>query len=63
MESMDTILLGRVTYEVMINFWPAQTEASSPGADSMNKIPKIVLSRALEIAAWGNWDPARVLKK
>jgi len=36
MNSMDTILIGRVTYEIMTNFWPAQTEATAPGADKMN---------------------------
>jgi dihydrofolate reductase len=62
MNSMDTILLGRVTYQVMINFWPAQTEATAPGADGMNKNPKVVLSRTLQTAPWGNWEPARVIK-
>jgi dihydrofolate reductase len=62
MSSMDTVLIGRVTYQVMINFWPAQTEATAPGADGMNKNPKIVLSRTLDQAPWGDWAPARVLK-
>jgi dihydrofolate reductase len=62
MESMDTILLGRVTYQVMVNVWPAQTEATAPGADKMNRTPKVVLSRTLEAAPWGEWEPARVLK-
>ena len=62
MNSMDTILLGRVTYEIMINFWPAQTEAVAPGADKMNTTPKIVFSKTLDRAEWGTWKNVRVVK-
>lgn len=61
MNSMDTILLGRVTYEIMTKVWPAQTEATSPGADKMNMTPKIVFSRSLHKAEWGSWDNIRVV--
>ncbi len=63
MNSMDTILIGRVTYEIMTRVWPYQSEASSPGADKMNQTPKIVLSKTLEKATWGNFEPPRVLKE
>ena len=62
MNSMDTILLGRVTYEVMIKVWPYQTEATSPGADKMNTTPKIVFSRTLKKAEWGTYQNAVVMK-
>ncbi len=42
MSSMDTILLGRVTYQIMSEHWPAQTEETDPGADKMNTTPKVV---------------------
>jgi len=61
MNSMDTILLGRVTYEIMNKFWPAQTEATASGADKMNMTPKIVFSRSLQKAEWGSWDNIRVV--
>jgi len=51
MDSMDTILLGRVTYEIMTNHWPTHPE--EPGADKMNATPKIVFSRTLAKAEWG----------
>ena len=38
--SMDTILLGRVTYEIMTNYWPTHYE--EPGADNMNATPMLV---------------------
>ena len=62
MNSMDTILLGRVTYEGMVKFWPFQTEATAPGAEKMNTTPKIVFSKSLQMAEWGSWNNARVLK-
>lgn len=61
MESMDTILLGRVTYEVMIKAWPNWTEEQSPGADKMNHTPKVVLSRTLREAPWGKYAPATII--
>ncbi len=61
MASMDTILLGRVTYQIMANAWPNWTEAESPGADRINGTPKVVLSRTLKEAPWGKYDPATVI--
>ena len=62
MSSMDAILLGRVTYQIMINFWPANTEATAPGADKMNNTPKVVFSRTLDKADWGKYKNVRVVK-
>ena len=49
MSSLDAILFGRVTYELMAGYWPA---ASPPAEDPiiidfMNNTPKIVFSRTL----------------
>jgi len=62
MNSMDTNLLGRVTYEIMTNYWPANTEETAPGADKMNTTPKIVFSKTLDKAEWGKCKNARVVK-
>jgi dihydrofolate reductase len=61
MESMDTILLGRVTYQIMAGAWPNWTENESPGADKMNDTPKVVVSRTLKKASWGKYEPARII--
>jgi dihydrofolate reductase len=61
MDSMDTILIGRKTYEVMVNAWPGATEETAPGADKMNSTPKLVASRTLETAPWGHWNNAAVV--
>jgi dihydrofolate reductase len=62
MGSMDTILLGRVTYQIMAGAWPNWTEEQAPGADKMNKTPKVVLTRTLKEAPWGKYEPATVIK-
>lgn len=63
MESMDTVVLGRVTYELMSGHWPSQTEASSPGANRMNNTPKVVFSRTLKKAEWGKYDNATIVNE
>ncbi len=45
------LLFGRVTYELMANYWPA---AKGEIADLMNDLPKIVASRTMEKADWHN---------
>ena len=61
MESMDTVLLGRVTYETMAGAWPNFTEEQSPGADKMNSVEKVVVSKTLKRAPWGKYEPARII--
>jgi len=62
MSSMDTVLLGRVTYEIMARAWPNMTEESSPGADTMNAVPKVVVSSTLTAAPWGTYGNVRLVK-
>ena len=62
MESMDMVLLGRITYQIMAGAWPNMTEEQSPGADRMNSTPKVVLSRTLDKAPWGRYEPATIIK-
>ncbi len=47
------LMFGRVTYELMANYWPT---ASEPGeiADFMNAMPKYVFSRTLTRSNWNN---------
>ena len=44
-----THIMGRVTYEVMAEFWP---KFDNPVARMMNDIPKVVFSRTLRSATW-----------
>jgi dihydrofolate reductase len=51
LKSIDTILLGRVTYQLFAGYWPS---ATGPDADRLNELPKIVFSRTLEKVEWKN---------
>jgi dihydrofolate reductase len=62
LDSIDTILLGRVTYELFSEHWPDVTSGpEKPFADKLNAIPKIVFSKTLDGAPWGQWKPAQVV--
>jgi dihydrofolate reductase len=52
----NTLLFGRVTYELMASFWPTpQAIKNDPiVAERMNNLPKIVFSRTLNRAEWNN---------
>jgi dihydrofolate reductase len=47
----DTLLFGRVTYEMMAAYWPS---AEGPIADFMNSARKFVATRTLDKADWNN---------
>jgi dihydrofolate reductase len=50
-------IMGRVTYESMARYWPDSAEVF---AEPMNRIPKAVFSRSLQVADWG--DDTRMLR-
>ena len=56
LDSVGTLLFGRVTYELMAAYWPTPSAAKDDPeiAEKMNRMPKIVFSRTLKNAAWQN---------
>ena len=50
-QEIDTLLFGRVTYQLMAAYWPTSTE---PEARMMNELPKFVFSRTLKNVEWSN---------
>lgn len=54
LKSVDTILFGRVTYEMMAGYWPTAPEEDPVIQEAMNSLPKIVFSRTLKNAGWNN---------
>lgn len=54
LKTVDTLLFGRVTYQMMAAYWPTATEDDPVTAKSMNSLPKIVFSRTLDKADWNN---------
>jgi dihydrofolate reductase len=56
LNSVDTLLFGRVTYQMMAEYWPtpAAIEDEPIVAERMNFLPKIVFSPTLEKVEWQN---------
>ncbi len=60
LDDTDIELFGRVTYQLMEDYWPhahedpKSTKAEIDFADRFNAIPKIVFSRTLQKAEWNN---------
>lgn len=62
MDTVDTLVLGRRTYEMFAGFWPHVTEGPEQEfADKWNALRKIVFSTALTRAPWGTWPEANVV--
>jgi dihydrofolate reductase len=55
-EGVDTLLFGRVTYELMAGFWPTpEADTEDPFiTERMNSLAKVVFSTTLETADWEN---------
>ena len=52
--SLDALLLGKVTYEIFASSWPLRTKNEFGIADKFNRMPKFVISSALEKTEWNN---------
>lgn len=61
LDTIDTILLGRITYELFVDFWPTATTDKEVIADKLNSIDKIIFSHTLKEAPWGDWPAAQVI--
>lgn len=51
-----TLVFGRVTYDLMVSFWPTSMAAQQMPdvAQRMNALPKVVFSRTMQEATWQN---------
>jgi dihydrofolate reductase len=56
LESVDTLLFGKITYDLMAGYWPtdAGIQDSPVIAKAMNSLAKIVFSKTLKKADWKN---------
>jgi len=61
LETIDTILLGRRTYDLFVDFWPTATTNKEVIADKLNETKKIVFSNTIAEAPWGKWPDAVVI--
>lgn len=64
MDTIDTILLGRLTYGMFAGYWPNVTAGEeNPFADKLNSKSKIVFSQTLDTAPWGKWGSAVIVRR
>ncbi|HEX3640783.1 MAG TPA: dihydrofolate reductase family protein [Ktedonobacteraceae bacterium] len=56
LSSVDTLLFGRVTYQLMADYWPSPSATTDDPiiADKMNQLHKIAFSKTLEKVEWNN---------
>lgn len=56
LDEVDTLLFGRVTYELMASYWPTPAAMTDDPviAAKMNGLQKVVFSRTLDRADWNN---------
>ncbi len=59
-EAEDAMLMGRVTYQEWLPFWPMSTD--EPYASHINTMPKYVVSTTLEEVEWGKWEKPTLIK-
>lgn len=60
MDSVDTILLGRKTYEIFVSYWPGEGKDEIIG-ERLNSLSKVIVSNTLKEAPWGKWPNATIL--
>ena len=61
LETIDTILFGRTTYEQFASMWPQRSTDNDALATLMNKGKKMVFSNTLTEAPWGQWPKVEIV--
>lgn len=61
LDRVDTFILGRKTYELFVEFWPTATTEQEVIADRLNELDKVVVSKTLKSAPWGNRPNATLI--
>lgn len=61
MDTIDTMLLGRRTYEMFSSYWPGAKGEDAEFAKKLNSLKKVVVSSTLKDAPWGKWEPAAII--
>lgn len=59
-ETIDTMLLGLITYRMFEAYWPGSNDRIASGLNALNKY---VCSETLEQAPWGNFQGASIIKR
>jgi len=62
LERVDTMLLGAETYRMFVAFWPTEAAADEPLAPKLNSLHLVVVSKTLQSAPWGPYEPGIVVR-
>src|SRR6185312_15481525 len=54
LNSVDVILFGRKTYQLMADYWPNDTDNDPAITHKMNHLTKMVFSTTLKTVEWNN---------
>lgn len=56
LHSVDTLIFGRITYQLMAGYWPTHQASSNDQqvAGKMNSLSKLVFSKTLSLVDWKN---------
>ena len=56
LNNADTLMFGRVTYDLMAGYWPTPEglKDNAAIAERMNNLPKIVFSKTIDKLEWNN---------
>jgi dihydrofolate reductase len=60
LQTVDTIVFGRKTYEQFAALWPDRPVEQNPLSAKINTDKKVVFSDSLNEAAWGRWEAAEI---
>jgi hypothetical protein len=62
-DEVDTMLLGGTRYQIFIDYWPTATTDNEIIADELNALSKVLASRTLDHAPWGDrGDEATIVR-
>lgn len=59
LNSVDTILFGRITFQMMASFWPNAIKEDMVITHKMNHLNKIVFTKTLKRVTWNNSEIAK----
>ena len=62
-KTIDTILLGKNTYEIFLDYWPGANPLNEPVAEPLNSTHKVIISRSLKEVSWGKWNNAMLVNE
>ena len=62
-KTIDSILLGRKTYEMFLDYWPNIDPKEDIVGPSLNATDKYIFSNTLENVEWGDWDSATLVNE